>query len=88
MLKKIPKYLLFFILLSFFKTQKTYSQCFTIQSILVDACSPNIPVNEEGYNEMVRFQVGAANLNVSALTVTWPNGLNPWLGVVQNATTA
>jgi len=80
--KKTPKYLYFYILLSLFITQKTFSQCFTIQSILVDACSPNNPVNEEGFNEMVRFQVGATSLNVSTLTVTWPNGANPWLGVI------
>ena len=62
-------------------TQNTYAQCFEIESILVDACG-----TQEGLNEMVRFKVGAAPLNTSALNVNWPN--NSWQGLTQNATTA
>ncbi|WP_460574823.1 Ig-like domain-containing protein, partial [Flavobacterium koreense] len=88
MFKNSTKYICLFLftILSFLKPEESFSQCFEIESILVDACSPNNPTNEEGFNEMVRFRVGAANINVSNLNVTWPN--NPWLGVVQNATTA
>lgn len=79
---------LFFFLLFF--SSKTHAQCFSIESILVDACSPNLPVNEEGYNEMVRFKVGstAINMTTSPLNVNWPNVANSWLGLIQNATTA
>ncbi|MEN9335138.1 MAG: hypothetical protein RLZZ500_125, partial [Bacteroidota bacterium] len=64
----------------------SYGQCFEIESILVDACSPTNPTNEEGLNEMVRFKVGPNPLNTANLTVTWPN--NAWGGIIQNATTA
>jgi len=60
---------------------QTPSTCFEIESILVDACG-----NPEGENEMVRFHVGPSPLNVSSLSVNWPN--NGWLGVCQNGTTA
>lgn len=59
-----------------------YSQCFEIQSILVDACDGS----NEGRNEMVTFQIGNTPLNTSNLSVTWPN--NSWLGVCQSASTA
>ncbi|RAR47594.1 hypothetical protein B0I10_10897, partial [Flavobacterium lacus] len=62
-------------------TQNTYSQCFEIESILVDACGP-----DEGFNEMVRFRVGGTPINTATLNVNWPN--NTWQGLVQNATTA
>ncbi len=64
------------------------SQCFEIESILVDACTPgsltcsNVAVatcNCEGKNEMVRFKVGAVPLSVSSLTINWPN--NSYLGI-------
>ena len=75
MFKNSTKYICLFLftILSFLKPEKSFSQCFEIESILVDACSPNNPTNEEGFNEMVRFKVGAANINVSNLNVTWPN---------------
>ncbi|MFM7015879.1 MAG: gliding motility-associated C-terminal domain-containing protein [Bacteroidota bacterium] len=57
--------------------------CFKIKSILVDACG--LP---EADNEMVRFQVGNAPLNVSSLNVTWSTTSNAFLGICQNATTA
>ena len=74
---------LVFIVFSFFSFQKTFSQCFEIESILVDACATG---TNEGYNEMVRFKIGPVAQNSNNLVVTWPN--NSWLGVVQNATTA
>lgn len=55
--------------------------CIEITSILVDACG-----SPEGENEMVRFDIGPNDLNVSNMTVDWPN--NPWMGLCQNATTA
>jgi gliding motility-associated-like protein len=76
------RYLLIAILFVF-SSHKAYSQCFQIESILVDACDTGA---DEGLNEMVRFKVGNAALNVSNLNVTWPN--NAWQGVVQNAITA
>ena len=65
-----------------FPVQKMSAQgCIEIKSILVDACG-----TPEGENEMVRFDVGASALNVSNLTVDWPN--NPWLGLCQTPITA
>jgi len=55
--------------------------CIEIKSILVDACG-----TPEGENEMVRFDVGSAPLNVSNLVVDWPN--NTWQGLCQDAGTA
>lgn len=55
--------------------------CLEITSLLVDACG-----SPEGENEMVRFDVGSNDLNVSNMTVDWPN--NSWMGLCQNATTA
>ncbi len=77
-----------------FVFSQTPTNCFEIESILVDACVPGSPCSNasspscscEGKNEMVRFRVGPNDLNVSTLTVNWPN--NSWLGVCQNATTA
>ena len=81
---KIRLNLAFFIVFSFFVIQKSYSQCFEIESILSNACG-----GDEGLNEMVRFKVGAndINLNTNPLSVVWPTG-NSWLGLVQNSTTA
>jgi len=73
--------LLFVIMLTFFSTQHGFSQCFQIESILVDACGP-----EEGYNEMVRFKVGPTAINTNNLDVDWPS--NDWQGLVQNSVTA
>lgn len=66
--------------LVFFSSQKSFSQCFQIESILVDACGPS-----EGLNEMVRFRVGNNPLTLSTLSVEWPS--NDWEGLIQNATT-
>lgn len=74
------KYLLLIASIFFFSTIR--SQCFDIQSILVDACAGS----QEGQNEMVTFQVGNTALNAGNLSVNWPN--NSWLGLTQNASTA
>jgi len=58
------------------------SQCFEIQSILVDACGGAL----EGQNEMVIFKVGSAPLIATNMSVAWPN--NSWLSLTQNAGTA
>jgi len=55
-----------------------------IESILVDACEE--PSEWEGENEMFRFTVSGDDLDISNISVTWPN--NSWLGLCQNATTA
>lgn len=57
--------------------------CFEIESILVDACG-----SPEGQNEMVRFKVGNSPLNAANLNVNWPNSMNSWDGVCQDASTA
>lgn len=72
--------------LSIFVFSNTYfaqvpTQCFEIESILVDACG-----TPENGNEMVRFKVGPNPLDASLMVVDWPN--NAWLGLVQDATTA
>ena len=64
------------------------TQCLEIESILADACTDQTqcPGATEGQNEMVRFRTGPSAIVLGDITVTWPN--NPWLGLVQNATTA
>ncbi len=74
---------LIFIAIILFFTFSSHSQCFEIESILVDACG-----SPEGENEMVRFKVGNADLCTNDLSVTWPNSNNAWLGLTQNAVTA
>jgi len=59
-----------------------HSQCFQIESILVDGCDGG----NEGKNEMVRFKVGSVPLSVTTLSVNWPS--NSWLGVCQSVSTA
>jgi len=78
---KTPFLIIFALLSGLCSFAQTPSSCFEIESILVDACG-----NPEGENEMVKFRVGPAPLNVSSLNVNWPN--NGWLGVCQNATTS
>ena len=72
----------FLIVLVAFSSVKTFSQCFDIETILVDACDDS---GDEGYNEMVRFKVGSAAVNTSVMNVNWPS--QAWQGLVQNATT-
>jgi hypothetical protein len=57
--------------------------CFEIRSILVDACGA-----PEGENEMVRFDIGNAPLQVADLNVIWANVANSYNGICQDATTA
>ncbi len=76
-MKKTGLFICFVI--SFFQIK---SQCFEIQSILVDACAGS----QEGQNEMVTFQVGNTALNTTNLSVNWPN--NSWLGLTKDAGTA
>ncbi len=71
------------------------AQCFEIESILVDACTPGTlncsnagvaTCNCEGKNEMIRFKIGNTPLNVSNLSINWPN--NSFQGISPvNATT-
>lgn len=71
------------ILLPFVTAAQTTTNCFDIQSILVDACGSN-----EGNNEMVRFLVGPNDLNTANMNAVWANTSNSWTGICQNATTA
>ena len=65
----------------------SFSQCFQIESILVDACNNGVgSTADEGLNEMFRIKIGAAPLNTSNFTVNWP--AQTWLGLIQNTTTA
>ena len=64
--------------------QATTTNCFDIQSILVDACG-----TPEGLNEMVRFLVGPSPLNVGNLNVvTWSTASIPYTGICKNAASA
>jgi len=76
------KKLFFFVLFSLLVSHKSFSQCFEIESILVDACA----LTEEGTNEMVRFKIGSTAQNTNNLVVVWPN--NAWQGLIQDANTA
>ena len=82
--KKTLRHTVLVLIFTFFAHQNSFSQCFEIESILVDACDGN--TNTEGLNEMVRFKVGNANLNTSNMVVSWPN--NPWGRLIQNSVTA
>ncbi|MEL1248702.1 beta strand repeat-containing protein, partial [Flavobacterium helocola] len=67
----------------FLFSNQSFSQCFEIESILVDACDNT---TDEAYNEMFRMRIGGTPLNTSTLSINWP--AQAWLGLVQNATTA
>ena len=67
----------------FLVSNKSFSQCFEIESILVDACDNGA---DEAYNEMFRMKIGATPLNTSTLSINWP--AQAWLGLVQNTATA
>ena len=64
----------------------SFSQCFQIESILVDACDSGGTSADEGFNEMFRIKIGATALNTNNLNVNWPS--NTWQGLIQNTTTA
>lgn len=69
--------------ITFITPKTSNAQCFEIESILVDACG-----DPESENEMVRFLIGATDLNTSNLSVNWPTSQDPWLGTCQTAATA
>ena len=88
----------FLILLSFTITfLNVKSQCFEIESILVDAC--NTGVNEHD-NEMVRFKTGSTPVSLSQINIAsapnsgvwanavWTTTTQVWRGLIQDATTA
>ena len=79
-LRKISFLFIFTLLLS----ENSFSQCFQIESILVDACE-GAP-NTEGLNEMVRLKVGNTAINTSNMSVNFPS--NTWGGLIQNTITA
>jgi hypothetical protein len=70
-------------LLSVFSIAAKAQNCFEIRSILVDACGA-----PEGENEMVRFDIGNAPLNVADLDITWANTALSYKGICQDSTTA
>lgn len=76
---------------------QTPTKCFEIESILVDACNAT---SLEPNNEMVRFKVGPAPINISNLIIAsapssgifqlnkWPTTTISFKGWIQNAVTA
>lgn len=58
------------VLIVAFSLSATAQNCFEIESILVDACTPP-SMNVEGANEMVRFKIGNSPLNVANLDIKW-----------------
>lgn len=85
---------IFIVTLFAFLASASWSQCVTIESILVDACALGSGCDSaaddacycEGKNEMLRFLVGENDLLVADLDINWPN--NSFLGICQNAQTA
>lgn len=75
--------LLFASILSIFLINSINAQCLEITSIFVNSCGPT-----EGENEMFTFDVGASDLYVNDISVTWPNPSNSFLGWCHNASTA
>lgn len=65
------------LLIIVFNFKIVFSQCFTIETILADACG-----DPEGANEMVTLQT-YTNININQLDFDWPN--NSFLGWCQNA---
>lgn len=63
------------------------AQCLEIEGVLVDACNTSCVGATEGQNEMFRFITGPAAIALADLSAVWAN-TNPFLGWVQNATTA
>ena len=70
----------------FLSHSNSVAQCFQIESILVDAFDSSI--SGEGLNEMVRFKIGPTAINTNNMNVIWASAINPWLGLIQNTTTA
>ncbi len=73
---------LVFLILLAFSPIRSFSQCFQIETILVDACDDS---GDEGFNEMVRFKINGTAVNTAGMIVNWPS--QAWQGLVQNATT-
>lgn len=67
----------FFIILLLLFSFSSWAQCFTIESILADACG-----NPEGENEMVLIEANQ-NIDINNLVFDWPN--NPFLGWCSSA---
>ncbi|MBL7946226.1 MAG: gliding motility-associated C-terminal domain-containing protein [Flavobacteriales bacterium] len=63
------------------------TKCLEIERVLVDACNSACPGAQEGENEMFRFKVGPSPITLTDLEADWATP-NPFLGWVQNATTA
>lgn len=64
------------------------TKCLEIEGVLVDACNSACgSAAQEGENEMFRFMVGPSPISLSDLNAQWATA-NPFLGWVQNATTA
>lgn len=68
-----------------FNSLSSSAQCVQFNSIFVDACNP--PPVIEGENEMITFTIGAIDLSINDIIVTWPN--NTFQGIqIPNAGTA
>lgn len=63
------------------------TQCLEIERVLVDACNSACSGATEGENEMFRFVVGPNPIILTDLEADWATP-NPFLGWVQNASTA
>jgi hypothetical protein len=79
--------ILFFMFFFTVASPKYWAQCLTIESILVDACTPPSNPYWEGFNEMFRFKVGTQPINASQMQISWANNI-PFYGFVQNTQTA
>ncbi|MGV3636503.1 MAG: hypothetical protein ACO1NQ_02525, partial [Flavobacteriales bacterium] len=66
---------------------QTPTKCLEIERVLVDACNSACPGAQEGENEMFRFKVGPAAIDLNDLEADWATQ-NAFLGWIQNATTA
>jgi len=63
------------------------TKCLEIESVLVDACTEACSGANEGENEMFRFIVGPAPIQLGTLSARWATQ-NTFLGWVQDGTTA
>lgn len=95
----MKKFLTFLIVVFIVKISQSQnpSKCFELESILVDACNFT---SLEPNNEMFVFKTGPGAINIANLTLSgqggsgtyvanaWPTTTIPWLGLVQNASTA
>lgn len=63
------------------------TKCLELERVLADACNNACTGAQEGENEMFRFVVGPLPIALADLEASWATP-NPFLGWVQNATTA